>query len=302
MRNVFLNIVIIICLIVFAVCAYKLFDYFYGNMEADQAVDKQRDMVADVVDYDSRLPEYEKMKEENKDFRGWIIADGTNVNNPLVQRVDDQDYYLDHDYEGNPSRAGAIFLSSVADVYKPSDVITVFGHHMRDKTMFGSLDRYEDSEFLQKHDRIWLDSLEKRREFEVTNVMRIRVDVDGTEDVFPYYQYSDFEDEDDFNKFAEQCKAHNIYDTGKTIEYGDKFVILSTCEYTYGDGSGRLVIMGKEVPVGSGTDIAEAEITKPMMGTYVMLGLGVAIIVIILTFIVSMIRGSRRRKARANNK
>lgn len=299
MRKVLLNIVIIICLAVFAVCAYQLIDYFYGNMKADQAFDKQRDMVSDVVAYDDRLPEYKQMKEENDDFQGWLIVDGTNVNNPVVQRVEDQDYYLDHDFEGNYSVSGSIFLSSVADMYEPSDVITVFGHHMKDGTMFGSLKRFEDSEFLEKHDRIWMDSLEGRREFEVTNVMKIRVNVDGQEDVFPYYQYSDFEDEEDFNKFVEQCNAHNIYDTGKTVEYGDKFVLLSTCEYTYGDGSGRLVVMGKEVPSSEQTDMGQADITKPMMGTYVMLGIAVAVVVILLTLIVTFIRSRRRNKDRA---
>lgn len=297
MKKAFLNIVIIICLAVFAVCAYQLIQYFYGNMEADKAFDKQRDMVADATEFDKRLPEYKKMKEQNEDFVGWIIADGTNVNNPVVQTVNDPEYYLYRDFNKNDSKPGTIFLSNVADLDEPTDIVTVFGHNMKDGTMFGSLRRYEDSEFLAEHDRIWMDSLEGRREFQVTNVMRIRVGIEGQEDPFPYYQYSNFKNEKEFNEFADQCKSYTLYDTGRSIEYGDKMVVLSTCEYTYGDGSGRLVIMGKEVKEEATQDMGQADITKPMMGTYVMIGIAVAAVLILLMLITGFVKGRKRKKA-----
>lgn len=295
MKRVLSNIVILICLIVFVVCAYKLVDYFYGNMESESQFDNQRDMVADVVDYKDRLPEYEKMKEENEDFVGWVIADGTNVNYPMMQTVDDPDFYLDHNFKKEKSKPGTIFISNAADLYEPTDVVTIFGHNMRDDTMFGSLDRYDDEEFIKEHDRVWVDSLDGRREFQVTHVMRIRVDVEGKEDVFPYYAYSNFEDKEDFNEFIKQAQEHSLYDTGREVKYGDKFVILSTCEYTYGDGSGRLVIMGKEVEPEKDKEIVP-EITKPMMGTYVMIGIAVAGLLIIIMLIVSFVKGHNRRK------
>jgi sortase B len=298
MGKILLNFLIVVCLGVFAVCAYQLIDYFYGNMQADKAFDKQRVMVEDTSDYEKRLPKYEQMQADNQDFEGWITVDGTNINNPMVQTVEDPEYYLYRNFEGQYSKPGTIFLSNVADLYKPTDVITVFGHNMKDGTMFGSLRRFEEKEFLKEHNRMWIDSLENRREFEVVRVMRIRVDVENQKDVFPYYQYSDFKNKKDFNKFIEQCDTHSIYNTGKTVKYGDKFVVLSTCEYSYNDGSGRLVVMAKEVEPEMKTDIATAQITKPMMGKYVMIGIGVAAVMIILVFIVSLVRSARRRRAR----
>ena len=298
MRRVLPNVIIVICLIIFAVCTYKLVEYFYGNMEADNKFNDQRNLVAGISKYDERQPEYKKMKQENSDFEGWIIADGTNVNYPTVQREDDQNYYLYRDFYGNDSKPGSIFLSTVADLYEPSDLVTVFGHNMKDGTMFGSLRRYEDSQFLEEHDRIWLDSLEGRREFQVTHVMRIRVDVEGSEDVFPYYQYSNFENKKEFNNFINQCNSHSLYSTGRNVEYGDKLVILSTCEYTYGDGSGRLVVMGKEVPKKQETNMASADITKPMMGTYVMIGIAAVGALIIILIIANIVKSVRRRSKR----
>lgn len=302
MRKFFLNFVIVICLIVFAVCAYQLTQYFYGNMESEKQFDTQRDMVADTPEIPKRLPKYQKMKEQNPDFEGWIIADGTNVDYPMVQTVDDPEYYLYRDFQGNDSKPGTIFLSNVADIYEPSDVITVFGHNMKDGTMFGSIRRYEDSQFLEEHDRIWIDSLEGRREFQVTHVMKIRVNVAGQEDSFPYYDYSNFESKSAYKNFIEQCNAHSIYDTGKNVRYGDKFVILSTCEYTYQDGSGRLVVMGKEIKTDKNAPVTALEVTKPMMGTYVMLGIGFAALIIVIMLISGIIRSVRRKNRKKRNK
>lgn len=300
MKKVLLNLVILICLAVFVVCAYQLVQYFYGNMESEMKFDKQRDMVSDTMEFDKRIPKYEQMKGENQDFVGWIIADGTNVNYPMVQTPENQDYYLDRNFQKDEDLSGTIFVSRVANLDEPTDVVTIFGHNMKDGTMFGSLRRYEDSQFLEEHDRIWIDSLKERRAFEVTHVMRIRVDVNGQKDVFPYYQYSNFENEEEYNLFIEQCNAHSIYSTGKTTEFGDKFVILSTCEYTYGDGSGRLVIMGKELKDENGqvTSGMTPEITKPMMGTYVLLGIIAASALIIAILITSIISSLRRKKKR----
>jgi len=296
MRNVLLTIIILICLGVFAVCAYMLIDYFYTNMEADRAFDEQRNMVAEESAFEKRLPKYLEMKETNEDFVGWIKADGTHINNPLVQSIDDPNFYLHKDFHKNDSNSGTLFISNVSSLVEPTDVVTVFGHHMRDKTMFGSLENFEEPEFLEEHGRIWIDSLEGRREFQVTNVMRIRVNVQGQDDAFPYYEYSNFEDEADFDWFMEQSDSHTLFPTGETVEYGDKLVLLSTCEYTYGDGSGRLVVMGKEMFPPDLTDMGEATITKPMMGTYVILGIAAATLLILLSLLLSLIKRLRRNK------
>ncbi len=100
MGRVISNIIIVICLAVFAVCAFQLVQYFYGNMEADKAFDKQRNMVADTSAFDKRLPKYKEIKAENNDFQGWITVDGTNVNNPMVQTPDDPEYYLYRNFDG----------------------------------------------------------------------------------------------------------------------------------------------------------------------------------------------------------
>lgn len=200
-----------------------------------------------IADFSDKQTEYQRLKEQNQDFVGWIYVEGTKIDNPLMQSLDDPDFYIDKDFDGEYLKAGTLFISNISDIDDPSDVLIVFGHNMADGTMFGTLRRFEDSSFTENNNRIWVDNMKVRREFEVTHVMRIRVDVEGQEDVFPYYAYSDFESEADYNEFIDKCNEFSLYDTGKEVEFGDKFVILSTCEYTWDDGSGRLVVMGREV-------------------------------------------------------
>lgn len=199
-----------------------------------------------IESFENKLPEYKKLKEKNNDFVGWINVEGTNIDYCMMQSKDDPQFYLYAGFDKEYEYAGTLFIKEFSDLNKPTDVILVYGHNMKNGTMFGTLRRFEDKEFLKENGGIIVDSLNGRREFEVTHVLRVRVNVPGG-DPFPYYTYSDFKNEEDFARFAEQCEEYEIYDSGATLNYGDKFVMLTTCEYTWADGTGRLVVMGRDV-------------------------------------------------------
>ena len=178
---------------------------------------------------------------------------------------------------------------------KPTDVVIMYGHNMKDRSMFGSLRKFEDSEFLKANDKIIIDTLNERKEYEITHAMRIRVNVTGGDD-FPYYTYDNFKDERVYNSFIEKCNEHALYDSGNTTTYGDKFVMLTTCEYTYDDGTGRLVIMGKEKqkeeepvtePAITPTAINEVEDTGfPLKNKIIIGAIGLLVLLLILFAIV----------------
>ena len=198
----------------------------------------------DLPDFEERLPLYQELKGINDHTVGWIYIEGTKVDNILMQNKEEKDFYIDKDFNKEYYYPGTLYISDISDIIKPTDVVIMYGHNMKNGTMFGTLKKFEDPKFLEKYDNIIIDSMEGRLEYEITHVMRIRVNVDGG-DEFPYYTYSDFGSEEDYDAFIEQCNNHVLYDSGKTTEFGDRFVMLTTCEYTYDDGTGRLVIMGK---------------------------------------------------------
>lgn len=214
-----------------------------------------------IAPYDEKLPEYEELKTQNEDFVGWLIVKGTKVDYPVMQTKDDPHFYLYKDFNKNYLYEGTLFINENSDMDEPSDVVFVYGHNMKNGNQFGEFDLFLDQDYLKDNNQIILDSLTERREFEITHILRVRVNVPEG-DPFPYYSYDHFEDEADFDEFVAQCEKYEIYDTGETLEYGDKFVMMTTCEYTWADGTGRIVVMGKDI-----TDEKEEVITKEAIQT-----------------------------------
>lgn len=247
-------------------------------------------------DFENRQSKYEELKAQNGDTVGWIYIDGTKVDNVLMQNKEEKDFYIDKDFNKEYYYPGTLYISDISDLAEPTDVVIMYGHNMKDRSMFGSLREFEDPEFLKKHDKIIVDDFENRKEYEITHIMRIRVNVEGGDD-FPYYEYSNFKDEADYNSFIGQCNEHTLYDSGKTTEYGDDFVMLTTCEYTYADGTGRLVIMGKIPETIPATEAAikrpVPEEPEPLIGP-----MEIAMIIggVLLTVLIAVLIFALRRK------
>jgi sortase B len=164
-----------------------------------------------------------------------------------VQTPDDPEYYLRRNFAKEHSVSGTIFAAGNSDLSKPSDVITIYGHHMKNSQMFGDLKHYTEKKYYKKHRYIRLDTLEQRFNYEVVAVFKVSVaHKEGVDPPFPYYQYTDFADENDYNNYMALIKHFSLYDTGVDAEYGDQFIQLSTCEYT--QKHGRLVVVGKRIP------------------------------------------------------
>lgn len=244
---------IMVVITIIYLCAFPtisiLTGIFSNQAFADQTQITNPDAMGkfqDNPDYKDRQANYNSLKAQNPHTVGWIYIEGTKVDNVIMQNIENKDFYIDKGFDKEYYFPGTLYISNISDLIKPTDVINMYGHNMKDRTMFGSLREYLKPEFLKEHNQIIIDTMEKRREYQITHVMRIRVNVpDG--DKFPYYTYADFDSEEDYNEFINQCNEHSLYDSGNTTAFGDKLVMLTTCEYTYSDGTGRLVIMGKEI-------------------------------------------------------
>ena len=182
---------------------------------------------------------YGQFYEKNSDFVGWIRIDGTNINYPVMQTPDNPDYYLKHSFEYEYSDYGVPYLDE-ACVIGESNNYVIYGHHMKNGSMFYDLDGYADPEFCREHPIIQFDTLSGFGKYEVIAVFRF----DTEHDKFRYDQQTAM-DEKAFDSFIEQMHARELYSTGKTAEYGDELLTLSTCEYTYRNG--RLVVVARKV-------------------------------------------------------
>lgn len=206
----------------------------YGRLAAAvQRADPTPTQAGEVTPPD----EYRALSEENPDMVGWIRIDGTDIDYPVVQRVDEPNYYLKHDFAGRYTDFGCPFAQENCDVQAPSDNVILYGHNMKDGSMFSDLVRYQSRSFWETHRTIHFDTLTRRDEYEVLAVCRIAADA------FAFHRFVDAADAMDFADYVAACKERALYDTGVNAQYGDKLLTLSTCEYS--QENGRLLVVAK---------------------------------------------------------
>lgn len=183
-----------------------------------------------------------ELLEENPDTVGWITIEHTNVDNPIVQ-CGDNEFYLDHGFDGEPFRAGTVFMD-YRDVFswneeEQSTNILLYGHNMANNTMFGSLRRYrQDYSYYKTAPIIQLESNYTSYEYVIFGL----VITDGSaEATWRYWDMEDLSNRTQFNAYIKTVKQKNLTDIPVDVKYGDKLLTLSTC-YSDADDSRFLVI------------------------------------------------------------
>ena len=132
-------------LALFMVALYALLDIHLVNVSAE--MDTQiAELAPDKTGEDIDLTELRKI---NPDIIAWLRIDGTKINYPIVQ-AKDNNKYLVHDYKGNYSTAGSIFLDYRDTPFK-NDYSIIYGHRMEGERMFGPILRFEEKEYFDNH-------------------------------------------------------------------------------------------------------------------------------------------------------
>ena len=113
----------------------------YKSAKEIKKLQEQKENLYSDEDTSSILPEYRKLYETNSDLAGWIVIDGTDINYPVVQSKVYQEFYLDHNFDGEEDDAGSIFIDARNDILLPDDNIIIYGHNMKNGSMFGTLQK-----------------------------------------------------------------------------------------------------------------------------------------------------------------
>ena len=170
----------------------------------------------------------------NEDIIGWISIEGTSIDYPVVQ-AEDNDYYLTHSIYKEGSSAGAIFMD-FRNCPSPLGKHTVlYGHHMRNGTMFRDLISYKKEEFRKEHPYVVYSGKDGVMMWEIFSAY--------VTDAGDYYIETDFSKGNDFGQFLEEIVSNSLYDTGCEVKQTDKILTLSTCSYEFEDA--RMVVHAK---------------------------------------------------------
>lgn len=200
------------------------------------------------------LPELAELYQQNGDLVGWISIADTNINYPVMQSVNEPNFYLKHGFDKEYSDYGCPYVQEDCDVQEPSDNLVIYGHHMSNGSMFAHLEKFKSKDFWSEHRMITFNTLTDKQEYEIVAVFRTVVYTDSPE-AFKFYRFIDAESANEFDDFIAKCKELSFYDTGVTAEYGDKLITLSTCEYSRNNS--RLVVVAKRITEDGGADAAK---------------------------------------------
>lgn len=166
--------------------------------------------------YTYKPPKYlSELMNENPYVVGWIIIDDTNINYPIVQNKEDNDFFLKKDINGEKSSLGSVFLDSNQDI-NGTGLKTIYAHNMKNGSMFKDVTKYLDKSYMENHKSI----------FVYTDQEMIRLE--------PFYCYYGIADDD----YREDLKREELKEfikekTGKDIDT-DAIYVLVTCSYNTG--------------------------------------------------------------------
>lgn len=174
------------------------------------------------------------LQEENEDVIGWIRIPGTKVDYPIMQ-AEDNDFYLNHTWDKQPNSVGSIFLEHLNSPNMTDYNTIIYGHNMRNNSMFGELDNYALEEFWQEHPYVYVATADGIFRYEVFAFCQAKVDsltygVNLTRD-------------DTKQEFLNLSLETARYDTGIVPELTDRILTLSTCSGA--DYSNRYVVQAR---------------------------------------------------------
>jgi sortase B len=171
----------------------------------------------------------------NKDVVGWISIPGTGIDYPFLQGPDNQ-YYLSRDPQKKDSKAGSIFLDARADPEFKGFNAIIYGHHMKNGSMFGELANYSIKDYFEKHPQANLTLEYKSFALDIFACLVIRADnkyIYGTLNPTP----------EERQKYFEYVKANAKAYRDIDIKDNDRIVTMSTCSYDFEDA--RMVVLGR---------------------------------------------------------
>lgn len=199
------------------------------------------------------LPKYEELYKENSDLVGWIKIEDTLINNPVMQTKigennNDPNFYIHRDWEKKESSHGLIYIDASCELDGKN--IIIYGHRMKDNTMFGSLKYYKEEKYYKKHSIINFDTLYEEREYEIIGVCLAKVYYSGDtdeavikDDEFTFYKYAQINNENEFQEYIDYVKRNSLYKIDFDVQYEDELITLCTCDYYTKDG--RLLVIAK---------------------------------------------------------
>lgn len=229
---------LVICIGVLIFSAYKIVGILSEWNTGTKSYNKVSEQFVTENEIEGEQPEinFTELQEEYSASVGWIRIEGTRVDYPVAQWTDNS-YYLNHLLDGTRNNNGTVFMD-----YRNSKDLTdrntfLYGHHMKNGSMFGSLVKYKKQDYYEEHPIIEYITPEKTWKAEVFSAQI----VDANDDLFTL----SYDDDEDFAAYLREMQKDSLIRTNVEVSAGDRILTLMTCTYEYDNA--RFVVQAKLV-------------------------------------------------------
>lgn len=245
--NIILVAIIIVCL---SIIGYKYYNYNKDDKLNSEIQDLQP-VINEASDSDnnssgendgqdqSKEGNYvnsaneEELKSINSDYKMWIQIENTNINYPVVQGSDN-DYYLKHNFRKESNISGTVFVESANDIDNDKNII-LYGHNMRNGTMFNNITNYKEESFFNEDNKISIIMNNTLYEYEVFSVY--------VKNVNEVNLAIGFANEDEFINYAYNEADESLYKKDVDFSAEDNLITLVTCSYEFTDA--RTIVVAR---------------------------------------------------------
>ena len=247
-------ILLLASLAVFVFAAWKLFGMYAEYHQGTETYEELQDYVQETKEKDDSPTadddgskkgtedarngylqvDFEGLKKVNPDVIAWIQIPALDISYPVVQGNDNY-YYLHHMFDEQTNKNGSIFVDYHNQPNFTDSNTIVYGHNMKNGSMFGTLDHYQDQSLYQQYPCFYIYVPGSVLEYQIISCYAGRNGSAG-------YTYS-FPELGDFQKFVDTVLSYSGYDTGVTVTDTDHIVTLSTCVNS--DRNYRYLVHGK---------------------------------------------------------
>lgn len=233
MKKITSNIIIIICLIGVIYSGYHIFSWV-KNLRDNAKIKEELDNSI-IVKNKEYIIDFDKIKSQNSDAVAFLKVNGTNIEYIIV-KGEDNDFYLNHNFLKEYNSGGWVFADSRNKFNEEDRNIIVYGHNMKDGSMFGTLKNTINSDWQNNKDNLTITL--------VTQMKTYKYQVFSTYTIYPeeYYLKVGFENNDRFLDFINTLKERSNHDYQVNLTKDDKILTLSSC---IGDGTKRVVLHAK---------------------------------------------------------
>jgi len=240
-RRFFSNLILICAIAVFIISAYKLINIGTEYQEGRSEYEEVMDLAVQYEENNEKFRvDFDKLKEMNADTIGWIrfYPEPSIINYPVVQAADN-DYYLDHLFDGTSNRSGSIFMDFRNAAGLTDRNTFIYGHNMRNGSMFAALTNYGSQSYYEEYPELTLVTPSGTWSLQAFSGYV----TPGNSDCYQL----EFRDDAEFEAYLERVRLLSDFTADVAVTAQDRIVTLSTCTYDYEDA--RYVLHCKLVPM-----------------------------------------------------